>query len=66
MALPAISKRIDRLLVRVGLPALEFAAERAEEIRHILRQQLRSVVNMNALRALTPHAYAPVPRPARP
>jgi hypothetical protein len=25
-----------------------------------------SVVNTNALRALTPHAYAPVPRPAHP
>jgi hypothetical protein len=24
------------------------------------------VVDINALRALTPHAYAPVPRPARP
>ncbi len=28
--------------------------------------RIRSVVNTNALRALTPHAYAPVPRPARP
>ena len=66
MALPAISKRIDRQLVRVGLPALEFAAERAEEIRHILRQQLRSVVNTNALRALAPPRLRPHPQHLRP
>jgi ABC-type glycerol-3-phosphate transport system permease component len=32
----------------------------------VVNPTLESVVNTNALRALTPHAYAPVPRPARP
>jgi hypothetical protein len=34
-------------------------------IRHSRVSRMR-VVDINALRALTPHAYAPVPRPARP